>query len=247
MITCFENARQDASDPEQPQSRNESAMASSVLTLLRKTSLLRTRVRRSIIYALIYSIASGCCSTLASSISGSYIWLTLVEVATTVLLERLHLQWTNAIAIRTSRTTAASYLSWRTLLYPTILYALAQKIAVQLPITVGRRLDSDGVSAIDTVATRDIAVLSMALALRFFVLYPAWASLIFFETRRKAKDSPAAAADTSFHVLKMCYQRVLLRLSGLHLQAAGIMIVIELGTYILFRSLLSIPLDPTRI
>lgn len=221
-------------------------MASSVLTLLRKTSLLRTRVRRSIIYALIYSIASGCCSTLASSISGSYIWLTLAEVATVVLLERLHLQWTNAIAMRTLQTTAASSPSWRTLLQPTILYALAQKITVQLPTTVGRRFASDGISATNTVATRDIVVLSMALALRFFVLYPAWASLLFFETRRKAKDSPTAIGGTFIHVLKMCYRRVLLRLSTLHLQAAGIMIVIELGTYVLFHSLLSIPLDSTR-
>lgn len=123
---------------------------------------------------------------------------------------------------------------------PTMVYALARKIVAELPTAIGTRFAVEGTTSTDAVAARDIIVLASAFLLRFFILYPAWASLIAFETRR-ASRSPDTGRDEDHsyaHVLKKSYQRVLLRLSVLHLQAAGIMIGVETVTYTLVHFML---------
>lgn len=178
-----------------------------VFSLLRRTRLLRARVRRSIAYAFVYSIASSLCNFVASSISISYIWIALAELATAVLLERIHFRWTNSIVGRTSHGTRAY--SWRELLWPTLCHALARKVVTELPTAIGSRFVVEGIASMDSIATRDVVVLATAFALRFFVLYPAWASLIAFETRRSSRSVDASSdLDHSYiHVLKLCYQK----------------------------------------
>lgn len=115
---------------------------------------------------------------------------------------------------------------------PTIVCALARKFVTELPAAIGSRFVAEGITSTHTVAARDVVVLFTAFALRFFVLYPTWASLVAFETRRTSRstDSLGDQSPSYGHVLKPCYQKVLFRLSGLHLQAAGIMISIETVT-----------------
>lgn len=217
-------------------------MSSSVFSLLQRTKLLRGRVRRSITYAFAYSIASGLCNRLASAISSSYLWLALIEIATVVVLERIHLRWTHSILSRTPR--AKHALGW-SLLLPAATYAVAQKIVADLPIAIGAQFAAEGTTTTENIASRDIVVLASAFTLRFFVLYPAWASLITFETRPALPASEDAKdlnlAGNYSRTLKLCYQEVLLRLAGLHLQAAAIMIGIEMGMYMVLHFLLQTP------
>jgi hypothetical protein len=240
-------------EPKQPSttgSDSESAVPStkatpstSVFSLLRRTKLLRSRIRRSISYALLYSLASGLCNWLASSISDSYLWLAFAEIVTVVLLERLHIRWTHSILSRAPRELAYN---WRSLLLPTVIYALTQKLVAEAPALIGTQFagTGDATSSVDTVAARDVAVLISAFTLRFSVLYPAWASLIAFETRQMSLSDITKGQQQSYaygHVLKLCYRKVLLRLASLHLQAAGLMIGIELGVYVVLHFLLRVP------
>jgi hypothetical protein len=160
-----------------------------------------------------------------------------------VLLERIHIRWTLSILSRTPR--AVSY-DWRSLLLPATIYAVAQKLVAEVPALIGSHFAATGgsVSAADKAATRDVAVLISAFTLRFLVLYPAWASLIAFEGTqiwRKVDNNPDNQKDTYSHVLKLCYRKVLLRLAALHLQAAGLMIGIELGVNMVSHFLLHVP------
>jgi len=235
--------QQHADEPEAPQ-RDEAGPPTNVFSLLRRTKLLGAEVRRSIAYAFVYSVASGICSALVSSISKSYLWLASAEIATAVLLERIHFRWTRSILGHTPRT--AKSFPWGELLLPSTVYAVARKIVADLPATVGTWFATEGISLTDMVATRDIAVLASAFVLRFFVLYPTWSALISFETWPSSRPTETSKEEhySYCHILKLCYQKVLLRLIGLHLQAAGIMIGIEFGTYILYYFLLHIPTSP---
>ena len=218
--------------------------SANVFALLRVTKLLRARVRRSIAYALFYTIASGLCSSLASSLSESYIWTVFAELATAVLLERVHYRWTNSIIGRSTQATYSYH--WRELLLPTTVYALTRKIVAELPTAIGTLFIAEGVTSTEAVATRDVIVLASAFLLRFFVLYPVWASLIAFEARcaSRSTNSPRGQDHFYSHVLRLCYQKVLLRLSALHLQAAGIIIIIETVTYIIGHFMLHTPAPP---
>jgi hypothetical protein len=173
--------------------------------------------------------------------------MAFAEVATAILLERIHCQWTNAIVGR-STLTVHGY-SWRELLLPTIGYALARKVVAELPNAIGTLFVAEGITSTDSVAARDIAVLAAAFSLRFFILYLTWASLIAFETHRMSRSTETSRNQHSSytHVLRTCYQKVLLRLSALHLQAAGIMIIIETITYIVGHSLLHTPSTTTSV
>lgn len=162
-----------------------------------------------------------------------------------MLLERIHYRWTNSVVGQTSQATCVYH--WRKLLSPTIGYALARKVVAEVPAAIGSQFVAESSTSMDGVAARDIAVLASAFLLRFLVLYPAWASLIAFETRRANRSTETSRNQhpSYIHDLKACYQKVLLRLSALHLQAAGIMIIIETVTYIVGHSLLHTPSTPT--
>jgi hypothetical protein len=240
VVVCFEETH-DACDFEAPHSNGEATLSAGIFSLLRGTKMLRAKVRRSISYATIYYIGSGLCSSLALSISKSYIWMAFAEVATAVLLERIHYRWTNAIVERTSHSMVVY--SWRELLLPTVGYALARKVVVEVPTAIGTLFVAEGLTSTDAVATRDIAVLASAFTLRFLVLYPAWASLLAFETRCASRPTKISGNQhpSYTHVLRLSYQKVLLRLSSLHLQAAGTMIIIETITSIFGHFLLHTP------
>jgi len=183
-------------------------------------------------------------TSLASNISISYLWLTCAEIITSLLLEGLHLQWTQAIASKTTSTKGACAYPWRKLLLPTLVYAVAQKATTELPPLFGSG-SFDAIDApADTIAIRGMTGLTLTLALRFLVLYPAWASLICFETglaKRSAQDTEIRTVkqhlNCYWETTKMCYQRVLLRLAALHLQAAGILISIEAVLSVVFSIL----------
>lgn len=247
VVACLEEKQSHARDSESSGHHHEAITSANIVSLLRKTKLLRARVRRSIAYAFAYSVASELCSAVASSVSESHIWTMFVELATAVLLERIHYRWTNSITGRVPHSRHAY--RWQEHLLPTIVYALARKVVTELPTTVGTRFAAEGTTSTDAVAARDIVVLATAFLLRFFVLYPAWASLIAYETRR-ASQSPNCPRDQNgsyAHVLKTCYRKILLRLSALHLQAAGVMIVIETVAYTVVHFLLHTPAPPTSI
>lgn len=165
-------------------------------------------------------------------------------MATAVLLERIHYRWTNSIVGRTSH--AAHTYHWRELALPTMIYALARKVVAELPAAIGSRFIAEGIASTDAVATKDIVVLATAFALRFFFLYPAWASLIAFETHRASRSVYSSCDQDHAYarVLIRCNEKVLLRLSALHLQAAGIMIGIETFIYIIATFLLHTPTSP---
>jgi hypothetical protein len=174
-------------------------------------------------------------------ISTSYLWLAFAEISTVVFLERVHLKWTLSIASKTPRAVSSD---WRSLWLPAMCYGVARKLVAEVPELIGSWFVGTGdVTSADTIATRDVAVLISAFTLRFFILYPAWASLISFETRQitQKADNPGQRDHTHGHVLKLCYRKVLLRLASLHLQAAGIMIGIELGVYVVLHFLLHVP------
>ena len=162
-----------------------------------------------------------------------------------MLLERIHFRWTNSIVGRTSQTARAYH--WRQLALPTILHALARKVVTELPSAIRMRSVAEGIASTGAIATRDILVLGTALFLRFFVFYPAWAVLIAIETRRTSRltDTGREKSHSYIYVLKRCYQKVLLRLSGLHLRAAGIMIGIETVTHTVAHFLLHTPPSPS--
>ena len=244
---CFDEKQQHVSDSEASPRTQNAAVSADVFSLLRKTHLLRARIRRSIAYAFVYTIASGLCSSLASSVSELYIWTTFSEVATAVLLERIHYRWTNSIVGRSTKTMRGY--SSRELLLPTIMYALARKLVAEGPAAIATLFVVESTTSTDAVAARDIAVLASAFALRFFVLYPAWASLICHETRRTSRltDNLGDQSHSYIGVLRRCYQELLLRISALHLQAAGIMIGIETVTYIVSHFLLHTPINTISV
>jgi hypothetical protein len=95
-----------------------------------------------------------------------------------------------------------------------------------------------------------MAGLILGFALRFFVLYPAWASLICYETgltkRVAQRSGPRTVKQSLYFYLdtaRTCYRRVLLRLAGLHLQAAGILISMEALLYVVFSTLFMAPAE----
>jgi hypothetical protein len=221
-----------------------------LLSLLRRLTFRKSKILRSLTYAAAYSIISSICVSLASNISSTYIWLAYVEIATSLLLEGLHLRWTLAIASKTSPAKGIFLYPWRGLLLPALAYAVAQKLTTELPSVISARSSDPLHVPADALATRGMAGLILAFALRFFVLYPAWASLVCYEiglTKRAAQRSGPRTLEQNlccyWDTTRMCYQRVLLRLAGLHLQAAGILISIEAVAYLVFSTLFTGPVD----
>jgi hypothetical protein len=145
-------------------------MSTSVFTLLRRTKFLRIRIRRSIVYAFMYSFASGFCHLLHSWTSASCIWLAFAEVATVVLVERIHLRWSHSIVLRTPRTKSALAYPWRSLLLPTMLHVVAQKLVAEVPDFLESRFASNESSLMGTLAARDVIILASASTLSFLVL-----------------------------------------------------------------------------
>jgi hypothetical protein len=223
------------------------------VSLLRRVTFRKSKILRSLTYAAAYSVFSSICVSLASNISSTYVWLACAEIAISLLLEGLHLRWTLAIASKTSPARGVFSYPWRDLLLPALAYAVAQKLMTELPLATGYESSESLDTPADALATRGMAGLVLAFALRFFVSYPAWASLICHETGltkraaqrygpRTLKQNLCCYWDTT----RMCYQRVLLRLAGLHLQAAGILISIEAVAYLVFSTLFTGPVDRLR-
>jgi len=220
------------------------AVRTNFLGSLRRLTFRRTKVLRSLTYAAAYSVLSSICVSLASNVSSTYIWLACTEIITSLLLEGLHLRWTQAITSKTSPLRGTFAYRWRDLLLPAVAYAIAQKATTELPSAINSGSSDPINDHAKTIAIRSMAGLVMAFALRFFVLYPAWASLICYETGSAKRDVQASeqrsVTDRCRHYLdtmRMCYQRALLRLAGLHLQAAGILISVEAFLYLVFSTL----------
>lgn len=214
------------------------------MSLLRRSTFRKSKILRSLAYAAAYSVISSICVSLASNISSNYVWLACAEIITSLLLEGLHLRWTLAIASKTSLARGMFSYPWRDLLLPALAYAVAQKLTTELPLAIGYEPSDSLDTPAGALAIRGIMGLILAFALRFFVLYPAWASLICYETgltKRAAQRSGPRTLKQNlccyWDTARMCYQRVLLRLAGLHLQAAGILISIEAVAYLVFSTL----------
>jgi hypothetical protein len=133
---------------------------------------------------------------------------------------------------------------------PTLAYAVAQKLTTELPLAIGYGSSESLDTPADALATRGMAGLALAFALRFFVLYPAWASLICHETglakrvaHRLGPRTVKQDLDCYRNTTRMCYQKVFLRLAGLHLQTAGILISIEAVLYVVFSTLFTGPIE----
>jgi hypothetical protein len=210
----------------------------------------KSKILRSLAYAAAYSVISSFCVSLASHISSTYIWLAITEIITSLLLEGLHLRWTLALASKPSPARGMFSYPWRDLMLPTLAYAVAQKLTTELPLAIGYGSSESLDTPADALATRGMAGLALAFALRFFVLYPAWASLICHETglaKRVAHRPGPRTVKQDFdcyrNTTRMCYQRVLLRLAGLHLQTAGILISIEAVLYVVFSTLFTGPIE----
>jgi hypothetical protein len=217
------------------------AVRTNLIASLRRLTFRRTKILRSLAYAVAYSIVSSCFTSVISSISSSYIWLSFAQITTSLLLEGLHLRWTQAIVSKTSPAKGIFAYPWQKLLLPALVHAVAQKATMEMPLSIGTG-SSDALY--DAIAIRSMAGLALAFALRFFVLYPAWASLICSETGIKKQLDRMPEARTGKRYLRcywdttrMCYRKVLLRLAGLHLQAAGILILFEAVLYVLFTTL----------
>lgn len=216
------------------------AVRTNLIASLRRSTFRRTKILRSLAYAVAYSIVSSCFTSVISSISSSYIWLSFAQITTSLLLEGLHLRWTQAIVSKTSPAKRIFAYPWQKLLLPALVHAVAQKATMEIPLSIGTG-SSDALY--DTIAIRSMAGLALAFALRFFVLYPAWASLICFENGIAKRAARIEACNIKQHLLcywdttRMCYKRVLLRLAGLHLQVAGILILLEAALYVLFTTL----------
>lgn len=218
--------------------------STNLVELLRRLSFRRSKILRSLACAVAYSILSSFGISLASNISSSHIWLTCAEIITSLLLEGLHLRWTQAISSKANSTKGPFAYPWRRLLLPTLAYAVAQKATAELPSLFSPGSSGSVDAPSDGIAVRSMAGLILAFALRFFMLYPAWASLICFETsfmKRSTQDTEVRTVKQHLcryrDTARMCYQRVLLRLAGLHLQAAGILISIEAVLYVVFSTL----------
>jgi hypothetical protein len=225
-----------------------------LITLLRRLTFRKSKILRSLAYAAAYSVISSICVSLASDISSTYVWLACVEIATPLLLEGLHLRWTRAIASKTASKTPLTRgnftYPWRDFLLPALAYAVAQKATTGLPLFIGSGSFEPLDAPADAIAVRSMAGLILAFALRFLVLYPAWASLICYETglmkRVAQKSGPRTVKQdicSYWDTARICYQRVLLRLAGLHLQAAGILISIEAVLYVVFSAVFTGPIQ----
>lgn len=129
---------------------------------------------------------------------------------------------------------------------PALAYTVVHKLVTDLPAALG--LGIAGVeteTSVNVLAARDVAALALPLALRFGLLYPAWACLICYESDESplaqigGRESRAIHESVScIRMLYMCYQKLLLRLAILHLQAAGIMVIVESLTYMVAIALL---------
>jgi hypothetical protein len=221
-----------------------------LVSLLRRLTFRKSKILRSLAYAAAYSVVSSICVSLASNISSNYVWLACAEIVTSLLLEGLHLRWTLAIASKTSPARVMFSYPWRDLLLPALAYAVAQKLTTELPLAIRYGSSDSFDTPADALAIRSMAGLILAFTLRFFVLYPAWASLICYETgltKRAAHRSGPRTLKQNLYcywdTTRMCYQRVLLRLAGLHLQAAGILISIEAVAYLVFSALFTGPVE----
>jgi len=223
-----------------------------LIALIRRLSFRRSKILRSLAYAAAYSSLSSLSNSLASTISSAHTWLACTDITTSILLEGLHSQWTQAIIVpKTTPTKGILTYPWRgNLFLPTAVYALARKATTELPLLISPgSTDPDFNAPADAVAIKSMARLMLAFALRFFVLYPVWASLICFETagcnERSAQDTTTEVRTITikqdfrryWKTARLCYQRVVLRLAGLHLQAAGVLISIEAVVYMLMMML----------
>lgn len=222
------------------------AASTNCITLAGRLGFGRSRLRRSLWHAFVYSLASACCLSLASSISASYTWLICAELATPVLLECIHLRWT--LSILRSRPTSFFAIPSRNLWMPALAYTVMHKLVTDLPAALAlgiARVETE--NSVNVLALRDVAALALPLALRFGLLHPAWACLICYES----DESPLAQIGgrepramyesiSCIRMICMCYQKLLIRLAILHLQAAGIMVVVEALTYMVTISLLEI-------
>jgi hypothetical protein len=244
-VACIDDSRKGTAD----EAIDISVVRTNLVALLRRLTFRRSKILRSLAYAAAYSVVSSICVSLAFNISSSYIWLAGVDIITSLLLGGLHLRWTQAIASKTSPTKGTFAYPWREFLLPTLAHAVAQKVATELPLLINPG-SSDPDALANTIAIRSMLGLILAFALRFFLLYPAWASLICYETswtKRVAQRPGPRTVMQDLHcywdTVRMCYQRVLIRLAGLHLQAAGILISIEAVSYVVFSTLFTGPVE----
>lgn len=228
MAACIDSRRDTRDIP-----NTSFETTTNVIVLLRHLTFKKSKILRSLLYAALYSFISTCCVSPASTVSSSYLWLACVEVGTALLLEGLHLRWTQTIISRAPPSKKPFAHTWRTLFLPALAHALAPKVVTDVPTVISARLSDPTSTAPDTVAGKQIAALIMAFALRFLVLYPTWARLICFEISltQAVHDSGKSTVFENLYrywdTLQLCYRTVLLRLAGLRLQAAGILIWIE--------------------
>lgn len=217
----------------------------SPLKFLRSMCTGRSRVLRSLLFAVWYSLWSKICIALATFISSARIWLIFAEISTALLLESIHFNWTQIIVFRVPRGRWSLRYPWRQLFLPTVLHAIANKMVTDTPSMIGSKLLAQGTGSADEVASRDVGVFVLTIALRFVVLYPVWASWVYCEAVQASRLSTASSdlVNIKHHnlpnndltsILRHCYRRPLLRLVGLHLQAAGVLICIECGVYMVF-------------
>jgi hypothetical protein len=245
VVACIDSTLKATSD----EANGVLAVRTNFLASLRRLTFRRTKILRSLAYAAAYSVISSVCISLICSISSSYIWVSCAQITTSLLLEGLHMRWTQAITSKTSPTKGAFAYPLQELLLPTLAHAVARKVTTELPLLSSSSSDSSGTPA-DTIAIRSMAGLILAFALRFFILYPAWASLICYETgltKRVAQGSGPRTVKQNLYcyldTARICYRRVLLRLAGLHLQAAGILISMEALLYVVFSTLSMTPAE----
>ena len=217
--------------------------------LLRSVCTGRSKVRQSLLFAIWYWLCSTACLALASCISSVRPWLLPAEITTALLLESIHFRWTKVILFKAHQVQQPSTYPWPRLSVPTVLCAIAKMVTISTPSTIQPSTQAHDIGTADAIATRDVGVLVLTIALHFAVLYLLWAALICCEAiyafqtsaitseRRSANDFTISDTTLTW-ILRRCYRRLLLRLVGLHLQAAGILICIELGVHMVLIALL---------
>ncbi|KAF2719076.1 hypothetical protein K431DRAFT_122392, partial [Polychaeton citri CBS 116435] len=252
ILACVKDNKAHAKDTDVGDDliNNKSSVPTNSLTYLRLDSLSPLPLRRSLLCAIVYTVAAESCISLVSCIFSTPSWISFSRIAVALLLEGLHMRWTHAIILRNPKERWAFRYPWRELLLPALIHTVAQRAASIVPCLLGGWIATMLFGSANVTAVRDVVSLASAFATRFLVLYPSYACLICIEVGcSPGNDERAALASvnvvTSKHlglkgyteILGLCYRKVLFRLAALHLQTVGMLMGVELVAFMLLHLL----------
>lgn len=224
--------------------RNDTSEASDhgSFVFLRHAIASPERLRKDLFLGLTYNILYSLLTNLISGIFSSLLWKLICHMIVGLLLCNFHLRWTCAIlAIKRPAHTRIISLPRRGLIVPALMYGLAYRLTVRLPVYIAKLASLQHEGKLEGIAFADSVVVTAAFGLRMLVLYPAFAAYIYSEIKQVQEGdtagsnssegqekSPGLGLGAYGKAVWLCFERTAAWFGLLHLQMVVVLAMFEI-------------------